>query len=134
MSVSDDRLSILRMIEEHEITAEQGAQWLATGSRPQTVPDPTPAPAVTDSNIFPKAGKGRFLRVMITDKSSGKLRTSVTVPVSLVKWGLQFATNVEVNNNKINMEELSEILMAEDGKIVEVDDEEDGEHVLVYIE
>lgn len=134
MSVSDDRLSILKMIEEHKITAEQGAQWLASGTRPSTVPDPDPAPAVVDSSKLPKAGKGRFLRVIVTDKSSGKLRTSVTVPVSLVKWGLKFAPNMEINNNKIDMEELSEILTAEEGKIVEVDDEEDGEHVLVYIE
>jgi hypothetical protein len=134
MSVSEDRLSILRMIEDHQITAEEGAQWLATGSRPQPVPDPAPAPVAVSSTPSPKTGKGRYLRVLVTDKASGKIRTSVTVPVTLVKWGLQFAPNVQVNNSSINLDELSEILTAEDGKIVEVDDEEDGEHVLVYIE
>jgi hypothetical protein len=125
-TVNEENLKILRMIEERRITAEQGAQLLASGSKPagEVIP------------AAPKTGKGRYFKVLVTDTASGKVRTSVTLPLSLVKWGLKVGGKFAPEVNGIDMDELSEIINTEigDGKLVDVMDEEDGEHVQIFIE
>jgi hypothetical protein len=125
-TVNEENLKILRMIEERRITAEQGAQLLAAGSKPT-------------SEIVPntsKIGRGRYFKVLITDTASGKVRTSVTLPLSLVKWGLKVGGKFSPEVNGIDMDELSEIINNDigDGKLIDVMDEEDGEHVQIFIE
>jgi len=123
-AVNEENLKILRMIEERRITAEQGAQLLASGTKParEVVP-------------VPKTGKGHYFRVLITDTASGKVRTSVTLPLSLVKWGLKVGGKFTPEIEGIDFDELNEIIQGEaSGKLIEVVDEEDGEHVQIFIE
>ncbi len=149
---SDERMNILRMIEEHRLTAEQGALLLAgvksavaePAAAPvpvQAVPAPVPAP-VPDYVSDPQAaaggtvkGKMRFFKVRVTDMRSGRSKVSVTLPISLVKWGLKFSQSHVPEINGIPIEGLDELLDAGmEGKLVDVEDDEDGEHVEVYIE
>lgn len=124
-TVNEENLKILRMIEEGRITAEQGAQLLGSGTKPASEVVP----------VAPKTGKGHYFRVLITDTSSGKVRTSVTLPLSLVKWGLKVGGKFAPEVEGIDFDELNEIIQGEaSGKLVEVMDEEDGEHVQIFIE
>lgn len=123
-TANEENLKILRMIEERRITAEQGAQLLVSGNKP--------ADEVAQA---PKTGKWRYFRVLITDTTSGKVRTSVTLPLSLVKWGLKVGGQFSPEVKGIDVDELSEILNTEtQGKLIDVMDEEDGEHVEIFIE
>ena len=63
-TVNEENLKILRMIEERRITAEQGAQLLASGNKPASE---LAVPA-------PKSGKTRWFRVLVTDTASEKVR------------------------------------------------------------
>jgi hypothetical protein len=124
-TVNEENLKILRMIEERRITAEQGAQLLASGNKP----------ASEIAIAAPKSGKTRWFRVLVTDTASDKVRVSVRLPLSLVKWGLKMGGQFSPEVKGIDFDELSEIINAEtDGKLVEVMDEEDGEHVQIFIE
>jgi hypothetical protein len=126
-SVNEDNLKILRMIEEGTITAEQGSKLLATGGKPANE-----TKAVTAA---PKSGKTRWFRVLVTDTASDKVRVSVRLPLSLVKWGLKVGGQYAPEINGIDFDELSDIINSEaEGKLVEVMDEEDGEHVQIFIE
>ena len=130
-TVNEENLKILRMIEEGRITAEQGAQLLASGSKPASELAPVSEVTVTT----PKSGKTRWFRVLVTDTDSDKVRVSVRLPLSLVKWGLKMGGQFAPEVKGIDFDELSEIINAEaDGKLVEVMDEEDGEHVQIFIE
>ncbi len=125
-TINEENLKILRMIEERRITAEQGAQLLASsGSKPAS--EMVAAPA--------KSGKTRWFRVLVTDTNSDKVRVSVRLPLSLVKWGMKVGGQFSPEVKGIDFDELSEIINSEtDGKLVEVMDEEDGEHVQIFIE
>lgn len=122
-STFDDRMSVLRMVEEHKVTAEQGAQLLmAVGNK-------------SGSEVLSANTKGRFFRVLVTDKTSGKVRTSVTLPLSLVKWGMNYGSRFTTNIEGLDLNELAEIITSgQDGKIIDVEDEDDGEHVQIFIE
>ncbi len=129
-TVNEENLKILRMIEEGRITAEQGAQLLSSGTKPAS------EVAVTATAVAaPRSGKTRWFRVLVTDTASDKVRVSVRLPLSLVKWGMKIGGQFAPEVKGIDFDELSEILNSEgDGKLVEVMDEEDGEHVQIFIE
>lgn len=68
----------------------------------------------------------------MTDTVTGKAKATVNLPLRLVDAGLniaaQYAPGVDFN-------ELAEAINAGvEGKIIDVQDEEDGEHVEIFIE
>jgi hypothetical protein len=80
-------------------------------------------------------GGPRWLRVRVTDIRSGRSKASVQIPLDLVdagiKIGAHFAPEVEgVDLNNV----MQAVRAGMTGKIIDVTDEEDGEHVEIYVE
>lgn len=124
MATNEERIKILRMIDEGKITAEEGAKLLAALSESRKPPRKmawrTPS------------GAARWLRVRVTDAATGKTKVTVNLPLGLVDAGLNIASQYAPG---INLEELAEAINAgAQGKIIDVLDEEDGEHVEIYID
>ena len=131
-AVMDERLTILKMIDEHIITADQGAQLLSALEKP--VNDAPSTQPITETAREPSS-RARVFRVLITDLQTGKTRTSVTLPISLVKWGLKVGSHYHPDIEGVNIDELNDILTSEtEGKFIDVIDEEDGEHVQIFVE
>ncbi len=124
MVTTDERMRILKMIQEGKITAEEGSKLLAAlrESRKEVRP-PTP----------PNPLKKGWLRVRVTDMSTGRTKVNVNLPLSLVDAGMNIATQYAPD---VNFGQIAEAIRAGDlsGKIVDVMDEEDGEHVEVFID
>lgn len=122
MTSPDERLQVLKMIEEGKIDADEGASLLK---------------ALEDK---PFSGKSagpqdrRNLRVQVDDSHGGRRKANIVLPMRLVNAGLKIA-------NRYLDEETSEhtatlyqaIRSGETGKIIEVF-EADGEHVQIYLE
>ncbi|MBI5298543.1 MAG: hypothetical protein HY869_23970 [Chloroflexi bacterium] len=131
MTSVEERMKILKMIEEGKISAEEGAKLLAAlrdggGRRGPGVPMP-PRP--------PGAPGARWLRIRVTDMTTGRSKASVQIPLALVdagmKIGAHFAPEVEGVDMSNVMEAIRSGMM---GKIIDVTDEEDGEHVEIFVE
>ena len=128
MATPEERMQILKMIEAKQITAEEGAKLLAAlGEKDRNEPPrPQPSPSTT----------GRWFRVRVTDLRTGRRKVNVNIPLGLVdvgmKMGAKFApAGVEgLDMDKI----IAAIKNGGQGKVVDVEDEEDGEHVEVFIE
>lgn len=124
MATGDERLKILKMIDEGKISAEEGAKLLAALSESRRPTRSTPTRNT--------AGGARWLRVRVTDTISGKAKATVNLPLRLVDAGLniaaQYAPGVAFD------ELLNAIDTGVEGKIIDVVDEEDGEHIEIYIE
>lgn len=126
MVTSEERMKILKMISEDKITAEEGAQLLA---------------ALTQRSEKPRVESRRnianqMLRVRVTDMHSGKTKVNVNLPMRLVDAGLNIAAQYtpEMENGQM-MDAVKEALSENmTGKIVDVVDEEDGEHIEIFIE
>ena len=137
LGATDERMTILRMIENNKITAEQGAQLLSAMGK---TGEATAAPAAEIPQEQPShspatASRGRRFRVEVTDTVSGKHKVSVNLPIGLVRWGLRTGKKFSSDLDDIDMDELADMLEGgEDGQFIEVFDEEDGEHVRVFIE
>ncbi|MBI5304243.1 MAG: hypothetical protein HY868_19075 [Chloroflexi bacterium] len=128
MATAEERMQILKMIEAKQITAEEGAKLLsALGEKDRGEPRvASPSPATS----------GRWFRVRVTDLRTGRRKVNVNIPLGLVdvglKMGAKFApAGVEgLDMNQI----ITAIKSGGEGKVVDVENEEDGEHVEVFIE
>jgi hypothetical protein len=117
---------VLKLLEEKKLTADEAAKLLdALGSAPNPL-------AGSDGD------KAKFLKVRVTDKATGKLKVNVTLPLAIVRWGMQFvpdSAQMELNEHNISLDDITRALESGfQGKLVEVDDENDDEHVEVYVE
>lgn len=126
MATTEERMKILTMIREGKITAEEGAKLLSALGEGQK---PSRSPATRAS------GEPRWFRVRVTDLVSGKTKVSVNIPFGLMEWGLQIGAQFAPEVGNLDFEQLKEMLQSGvEGKIVDVIDEEDGEHVEIFIE
>jgi hypothetical protein len=142
MNNNEERLRILRMVEEDKITAEEAIILLNAIGRSKPAPTPTPVVAhqseASRSDVpqpSSSGGKWRFFRVRVTDTRSNRPKALVTIPIGLMEWGLKIGAQFSPEVSKINMEDFNQLLQSGiDGKLVDVLDEEDGEHVEVFVE
>ncbi len=127
MANSEERMKILKLIEEGKISAEEGAKLLsALSDSRRGVPTP-PRP--------PGSGGARMLRVRVTDIRTGRSKASVQIPLALVDAGLKIGAHFAPEVQGVDMSNVMEALrMGVTGKIIDVTDEEDGEHVEIFVE
>jgi hypothetical protein len=124
MATAEERLKILKMIDEGKISAEEGARLLSALAGSQKTGNRAP--------VRSSAGAARWLRVRVTDTFTGKTKATVNLPMRLVDAGLNIASQYAPD---VAFDELMEAINAgAEGKIIDVIDEEDGEHVEIFIE
>ena len=71
----------------------------------------------------------------MTDTDTGKIRVNVRLPLGVVKSGLKMGMRFVPEAEGLDKEELlNAIEQGETGKIFDLYDDKDGEHVEVYIE
>lgn len=136
--MSDEKLRILKMVEDKKISAEEAAKLLAAMD----------APAGGEPN-----GRAHWLKVRVFEKNSDKAKVRVTVPLSLLKiagrLGGKFSVmmpeeakrQMEDKGIRLDAESFEDIekmfdQFAVNGqyKMVDVEDDESGERVEVYVE
>lgn len=121
MASDEERLQILRMIEGGQITAEEGAKLLA-------------ALEEASKGEGRREGSARWIRVRVTDLKTGKHKVNINLPIKLIdvgtRLGAKFAAPLDVDVEEI----LQSIKEGAEGKIVDVEDEEGGERVEIFVE
>ena len=120
MTTDEERLQILKMIEGGQVTAEEGAKLLE---------------ALQEPSRRERAGSSpRWLRVRVTDLNTGKHKVNVNLPIKVLdigaKIGSKFAAPVDIDVEAI----VRAIKEGAEGKIVDVEDSQEGERVEVYVE
>jgi hypothetical protein len=124
MATKEERMQILKMIEEGKISPQEGAELLS---------------ALGDKKAAPRSAPGspaaRWFRVRVTDVATGRNKVNVNIPMSLVNVGMKMGARFVPETADIEVEELLEqIRSGAHGKIFEAIDEEDGEQVEIFIE
>ncbi|HXF84031.1 MAG TPA: hypothetical protein VNK49_01460 [Anaerolineales bacterium] len=125
MASVEERMKILKMIEEGKLSAEEGAKLLAALSEKRAPGPPRP----------PGMSGARWLRIRVTDTRTGRSKASVQIPLALVDAGLKIGAHFAPQVEGVDMSNVMEALRSGmTGKIIDVVDEEDGEHVEIYVE
>jgi hypothetical protein len=124
MSLKEERMQILNMIEAGTLTADEGAKLLAAldegaskGERPEST------------------GKARWMRIRVTDLKTGRAKVNVNLPMGLVSFGMKMGARFAPEMEHMDLDEIMEAIKeGAQGQIIEVEDEDDNERVQIYIE
>src|SRR5215212_11149395 len=126
MASSEERMKILKMIEEGKLSAEEGTKLL-TALSDKRLPTPPRPPGM--------GGGPRWLRIRVTDVRSGRSKASVQIPLALVDAGMKIGAHFAPEVQCVDMSNVMEAVRSGMiGKIIDVTDEDDGEHVEIYVE
>ena len=125
MSTSEERIKILNMVAEGKLSAEEGAKLLkalqSASGRAQAAGG--------------GAGEPRHLRVRVTSADSGRVIANINIPMSLINVGLRMGARFAPDLEGLDFEEVMEAIRhGQRGKIIDVEDAEDGERVEIFVE
>jgi hypothetical protein len=137
---SDDRREILSMVANGKIDIDEAARLLS-GVEVDPPPqeefikvlkeeDP-PVPVVDDNG---KKGRPRWFHVHVSDMNTGKSKVKVNIPLRLVQFGLAIGKRFSPEMAGLDVNELSSYMSSEKGLLVDVQDDEDGERVLIFVD
>jgi hypothetical protein len=130
MASSEERMKVLKMVQDGKITPEMASELLkaldSSARKPQEEGSGGP---------FTGKGSGKFFHVRVTDTDSGKTRVNVRLPLGMVNAGIRMGMRFSPEVEGLDTARLAEALAAgETGQIMDIYDDEDGEHVEVFIE
>ncbi len=129
MATSEERLNILKMIQENKISAEEGMRLLELLEHPPSSPPSEPAPSSSNSR------QARWLRVQVTDTDTGKVRVNIRMPVNVIMTGMKMGARFSPEIQGLHSEQLIDLIRSgATGKVIDIFDDEDGEHVEVTLE
>lgn len=122
MSISEERLRILKLIESGQVSAEEGSQLIeALGEPPRERARASAQP--------------RTLRVRVTNLATRRQTINVTIPVSLVSVGLKLGARLAPRIAGANGEEIMRAIESgSTGRIFEMQDLDEGERVEIFVE
>ncbi|HBY94262.1 MAG: hypothetical protein M5U01_11145 [Ardenticatenaceae bacterium] len=128
--MKEERIQILKMIENGQITAEEGAkllQALEVSARRER--------AAESAGPSPRGSAPRWFRIRVTDLATGRHKVNVNIPLSLVTVGMRMGARFAPEISGVDMDQVLEAVRSGNaGKIIDVEDMEDGERVEIYIE
>jgi hypothetical protein len=128
MASSEERMKILKMIEDGKLSAEEGTKLLAALNEKRMSTPPRP-PGMSGP------GGARWLRIRVTDVRTGRSKASVQIPLALVDAGMKIGAHFAPEVEGVDMSNVMDaVRTGMTGKIIDVTDEEDGEHVEIYVE
>ena len=131
MATSEERLKVLKMVQDGKITAEMAAELL------KALDSSTRKAEVEDRSTMgiSSKGGGRYFRVRVSDTDTGRARVNIRLPIGMINAGIRMGMRFSPEIEGLDAARMAEaIASGETGKIMDVYDDEDGEHVEVFIE
>ena len=121
MANSEERMRILRLIENGQLTAEEGARLLG---------------AMDGQSRPSRPHRAQWVHVRITDLRSNRQKVNVNIPVGLISIGIKLGARLATRGgHSVNIDELLEAIRSGAvGKLADIEDIEDGERLEVYVE
>jgi len=136
----EERMEILQMLSQGKIAADKAADLLGesgqseaslkTGSNESVYPPQVASTTVKSVND----DLPNWLHVRVSDLNTGKSKVTVNIPLRLLRFGLNLGNRFVPELDNIEWNDLEGLISSEKGMLIDVEDEEDGEHVQIYID
>ena len=122
MASNQERMQILKMLEGRQITAEEAAKLL------QALDAPSREQGEADR-------EAHWFRVRVTSMETGQPKVNVNIPMALVHMGLKIGARFTPDIEDLDLSEVVEAIRSGvRGRIMDVEDEEVGERVEIFVE
>lgn len=126
--MKEEMMQILKMVEEGKITSEQAAQLMEAGN----------INGEASKGERQSSGRPKWLKIRVYDVGTNKKKVNVSIPLSLVSMGLKLGMKFGLDREDLKDFDYDDIIRmieaGEEGKLVDVVDEEKNEKVEVYVE
>ncbi len=143
--MAKNRQEILESVAQGEMSAVEAAQLLADVEKsddaiptvvkvvtPETAAKPKAEP---QSSKTSDATAPAWLRIHIRNADSGKKRVQVSIPYHLVKIGVKLSQGFLPEMKGINWQDAFDAIEnGESGTIIDIEDENEGEHIHIFVE
>lgn len=96
-----------------------------------------PKKAASYGEVVPveNGGKPRWLKIRVRDMNSQRNKVTITLPLGLVSFGLGMARRFGADMGEFDPDEVMTLIKSgERGMLIDVEDEEDNEHVQIYLD
>lgn len=134
MTTAEERMKILNMVAEGKISAEEGAKLLKVLKQSKSKNHVHGVSSVPGVPSVPGI-EPRFLRVRVMDLRTGKMKVNVSLPIGLIDVGLRMGARFVPDMVELDVDEITEAIReGMRGKIIDVEDTGEGEHVEVFLE
>jgi hypothetical protein len=142
----DERREILDMIASGKISAEEASRMLSGVEVSKSGPDQpiqvkmlkeqeNEVPeTVLDTVLDKEGGSPRWFHVHVSDLDTGKNKVKVNIPLGLVKFGLAIGSRFTSEVSGLDLDEISGFVTSNKGLLVDVQDDEDGERVQIFVD
>ena len=121
MATAEERLRILRMIADKQITADEGARLLEALRAPDETHEDTQ--------------RARWLRIRVTERGSGRQKMNVTVPVGLIDVGMKMGARFAPEMAGFDMDAIQAAIRGGvQGRIIVAENERDDERIELFVE
>ena len=137
---NEERKGILELVANGKLTIDEATRLLS-GAKMEEWESEDPIKEIQDQEVeqpmipeFENGGRPRWFHVHVSDSKTGKSKVRVNIPIRLVKFGLAVGKRFSPEMKDLDLDELSGFMSSEKGLLVDVQDEEDGERVLIYVD
>jgi len=129
VKMNEEKMMILKMLEEGKISADEADELLESvengGKEEQRKAEGEEA----------SEKKGKFFRIKVTDTETEKTRANIRIPLSILGIGRKLGVKFAPEFGNLDQEQITEAINSgQMGRLLDVYDEEDGEHVEIFIE
>ncbi|MGV8049129.1 MAG: hypothetical protein AB2L21_02060 [Anaerolineaceae bacterium] len=133
MTTNDERIKILTMLQEGKIDSNKAVQLL------QALDNCSDPASSTQAGTFHSGSetshKPRYLHIKVTRTVDNKSITDIRLPISVANAGIRIGAKFSPEKYGLDKDVLLEMMKSSDTQlIVDVNDEEDGEHVQIFLE
>lgn len=136
--MTDEKLRILKMLENGTITATQAADLLATLQEENPI---TESPITNDGPVT----RAKWMKILVIDRLSGEKKVNLRFPLALLPWNkMEKGLNINLGNKtdengnaafQFDKETVMQMInKGEPGVIIDVEDEQSNERVLISLE
>ncbi len=125
MADSLERLKVLKMVQEGKISAEEAVKLLETLERSSGM----------DARAQGHSFTGKWFRVRVTDLKTGRNKVNVRLPMSIVQTGIKMGVKFSPQLDGVEPQKLIDLVQnGQMGEVVDVVNNEENEHIEVFIE
>lgn len=123
--MENERLQILKMLQDNKISADEASRLLA---------------ALDEPKVSAVGGGAKWFRVRVLDLDTGKAKVNVNLPIALIDVGLNIGMKFIPQEamgqaSGLDIQQLLDAIKhGAIGKLVEVEDEDEGIRVEVIVE
>lgn len=128
MPTAEERMRVLKLIEQDKISADEGARLLRALEKSERQ-----ARRQRARDDIAQVGERGWLRLRVSNSRNGQTRVNLTIPWRLVNMGLAVGARFVPEVAELDVEEIRNALRSGlKGKILEVHDED--ELVEIFVE